>query len=167
MTVATVGDTDQLARAQVAASYRPGGVSRFYDWCDRLPWHGWWLYPALAVVMLAWAHAILWSTGQLPVGTLQPTLTAGVAYGPYTLGALAYLNRVAERALAAFWPATGWPDEERPSWTRAFTTIRAGLGLPCLVLGTVVAVGSFLSADRKSTRLNSSHFVPSRMPSSA
>ncbi len=145
--MATVGDTNQLARAQAAASwYRPGAVSRFYGWCARLPWHGWWLYPALAVVLFAWAHAILWTTGRLPVGTVEPTITVSVVYGPYALGALAYLNRVAKRALAAFWPATGWPDEERPSWARAFTTIRAGLGLPCLVLGTVIAVASFLSA---------------------
>jgi len=146
-TVATVEDTNQLGRAQLTApSYRPGAISRFYDWCDRLPWHGWWLYPALAVALFAWAHAILWSTGRLPVGTIEPTLAVSVVYGPYSLGALAYLNHSAARALAAFWPATGWPDEERPSWALAFTTIRAGLGLPCLVLGIVIAVGSFLSA---------------------
>ena len=145
--MATVSDTSQLARAQVVASwYRPGAVSRFYRWTDRLPWHGWWLYPALAVVLFAWAHAILWSTGRLPVGTIDQTITVSVVYGPYALGALAYLNRVSERALGAFWPATGWPDEERPSWALAFTTIRAGLGLPCLLLGTAIAVAASLSA---------------------
>jgi hypothetical protein len=125
---------------------RPGALSRFYAWCDGLPWHGWWLFPALAGLMLVWAYAILWGTGRLAVGTLDPTVTVGVAYGPYTLAALAYLNRVAGRALDAFWPATGWPDRDRPSWAQAFTTVRAGLGLPSLAIGIVVAIGAFLSA---------------------
>jgi hypothetical protein len=111
-----------------------------------LPWHGWWLFPAMAGLLLVWAHAILWATGRLPVGTFDQTLTVGVAYGPYTLAALAYLNRVAGRALDAFWPATGWPDRDRPSWAQAFTTVRAGLGLPSLILGIVVAIVAFQSA---------------------
>ncbi|HEY6958422.1 MAG TPA: hypothetical protein VI814_06350 [Candidatus Limnocylindria bacterium] len=125
---------------------RAGVLSRFYDWCDRLPWHGWWLFPAMAIVELAWALGVLWASGRVPVGTLDPTVTVGVVYGPYALGALAYLNRVAARALAAFWPATGWPDEARASWTRAFTTVRAGLVAPSLLLGIPVGLGAFLSA---------------------
>ena len=35
------------------------------------------------------------------------------------------------------------------------------------VRGGVVLIGIAVALDRKSTRLNSSHFVPSRMPSSA
>ena len=129
-----------------APRIRPGALSRFYAWCDGLPWHGWWLFPALAGVLLVWAHAILWATGRLAVGTLDPTLTVSVVYGPYALGVLAYLNRVAGRALEAFWPATGWPDRDRSSWAHAFTTVRAGVELPSLSLGIIVAIGSFLSA---------------------
>lgn len=129
-----------------APQIRPGALSRFYAWCDGLPWHGWWLFPALAGILLVWAHAILWATGRLAVGTLDPTLTVSVAYGPYALGVLAYLNRVAGRALEAFWPATGWPDRDRSSWGHAFTTVSAGVELPSLSLGIIVAIGSFLSA---------------------
>ena len=125
---------------------RPGGFAAFYAWCDGLPWHGWWLFPALAGALLVWASAILWATGRLAVGTFDPTLTVSVVYGPYALGALAYLNRVAGRALDTFWPATGWPELDRSSWSQAFTTVRAGLGLPCLILGIVAAIGAFLSA---------------------
>lgn len=129
-----------------APRIRPGALSAFYAWCDGLPMHGWWLFPALAGILLAWAHAIMWATGRLPVGTFDSTLTAGIAYGPYTLAALSYLNRVAGRSLDAFWPATGWPNQDRPSWARAFTTVRAGLGLPSLLLGIVVGIAAFLSA---------------------
>ena len=100
----------------------------------------------MAGALLVWGQGILWATGRLPVGAFDPTLTVSVVYGPYALGALPYLNRVAERALKAFWPATGWPDRDRSSWAEAFTTIRAGLGLPSLILGIVVAIGSLLSA---------------------
>ena len=149
-----VGNTSASASAANAIArggtgpeaVRPGTLSRFYLWADRLPGHGWWLYPALAVLELAWSHTILWATERLPLGTFDPTLTVSVVYGPYALGALTYLNHVAARALTAFWPATGWPDDDQPAWAAAFTTIRSGLSVPSLVLGTVVAVGAFLSA---------------------
>ncbi len=137
---------DAAVSGAAASWIRPGGLDRFYAWCDGLPWHGWWLFPALAGFLLVWAQTILWVTGRLPVGTFDTTVTASVVYGPYALGALAYLNRVAGQALDAFWPATGWPDRDRSSWAHAFTTVRAGLGLPCLFIGTVVAIASFLSA---------------------
>ena len=43
------------------------------------------------------------------------------------------------------------------------------VGLVLLLVLTVVGISGMNTAtiDRKSTRLNSSHFVPSRMPSSA
>lgn len=129
-----------------APSIRPGGIAAFYAWVDRLPVHGWWLYPAMAVALLAWASVILWVTGRLPLGTFDPTLTVSVAYGPYALGILAYVNRTADQALETFWPATGWPERDRPAWSHAFATVRAGLGLPSLVFGIVVAIAAFLAA---------------------
>ncbi len=137
---------DAVVSDAAASWIRPGALSRFYAWCDGLPWHGWWLFPAMAGLLLVWAHAILWATGRLAVGTFDPTLTVSVVYGPYTLAALAYLNRVAGRALVAFWPATGWPERYRPSWAQAFTTVRAGLELPSLIVGLVVAIAAFQSA---------------------
>ena len=137
---------DPAGSDTAAPSIRPGGIAAFYAWCDRLPGNGWWLFPALAAVLLVWSSAILWATDRLPVGTFDPTLTVSVVYGPYALGILAYLNREAGRALHTFWPATGWPEHEQAGWAHAFTTVRAGLGLPSLVLGIVIAIGAFLSA---------------------
>jgi hypothetical protein len=135
------------AMSDTAAPWiRPGAFSRFYAWCFGLPWHGWWLFPAMAGVLLLWGQAILWATGRLAVGTFDPTLTVSVAYGPYAVAVLGYLNLVAGRALDAFWPATGWPDRDRASWAHAFTTVRAGLGLPSLIIGIVVALVAIQSA---------------------
>jgi hypothetical protein len=131
---------------EVAPPVEPGALSRFYAWCARLPWGGWWLFPLLAGVLLLWSHGILWLTGSLAVGSLDPTLTIGVVYGPYGLGVIAYLNRVAGQALETFWPATGWPAQYRPGWSQAFTTVRAGIELPSLALGILVAAAAFLSA---------------------
>jgi hypothetical protein len=138
------GDTAVSERA--APRVRPGAFDRFYAWADRLPWRGLWLYPAMAAGLLLWGHSVLWATGRLAVGTFDPTLTVSVVYVPYGLWVIGYLNRVAGRALDAFWPATGWPDRDRASWSHALTTVGAGLAVPSLLVGIGIAVVAFLSA---------------------
>src|SRR5690242_16476300 len=128
------------------ATYRPAAVSRFLAWADSLPAHGWWLYPALVLGLVAYGHAVLWLSGGVPFGTIVWAAIIGVPYGPFALATLAYLNRVAERAIAAFWPATGWPDGERAGFARRFVTTPSGYGWACLGLGAVLAVGSFLQS---------------------
>jgi hypothetical protein len=92
----------------MAANSRPGAVSRFLVWTDGMPGHGWWVFPALAVLLFGWAHVILWATGRLPFGVVEPTITVGVVYGPFLLAILAAANFVSKQSLVAFWPATGW-----------------------------------------------------------
>src|SRR5258705_9128621 len=60
-----------------AASSRPGAVSRFLLWTDGLPGHGWWVFPALAVLLFGWAQAILWATGRVPFGVVEPLIAIG------------------------------------------------------------------------------------------
>jgi hypothetical protein len=129
-----------------ALPYPPGAVSRFLAWVDRLPGRGWWMFPGLALGLLIWAHAILWASGRLPVGSISAFVLTGVVYGPYALATIAYSNRVALRSLAAFWPATGWPDVDRPLWAYRFVTSPGGFGLLCLAIGVPAAIGSFQSA---------------------
>jgi hypothetical protein len=125
------------------APYRPAGYSRFLAWVDGLPVHGWWVFPGLVVLQLAWSHGILWASGRLPVGTFDPVIGFGAVYGPYTLAALAYLNSVCRGALRSFWPATGWPDDRRPGWAYSFTTSPSGYGLWILVIAIVLTVAAF------------------------
>src|SRR4051794_27610894 len=75
--------------SSTAASARRGAVSRFLIWTDGLPGRGWWVFPALAVLLFAWAHAILWATGRLPFGAISPLIAVGIVYGPFLLGVLA------------------------------------------------------------------------------
>jgi hypothetical protein len=126
--------------------YRPGAVSRFLAWVDGLPWHGWWVFPALLGLLFAWSQGIAWASGQVPVGTIQPFLLSGVIYAPYTLAALAWINRSAERALVSFWPATGWPDDAREAWRYAFVNSPGGYTAISFGLGIAAAIGAFLAA---------------------
>jgi hypothetical protein len=128
------------------ASYRPGVASRFVAWVDRLPLHGVWVYPGIALVLFAWGHAVLWLSGRLPVGSFEPQIVEGVFYGPYFLAVFAFVSRVALRSLDAFWPATGWPESEKPAWAYRFFTLPRGVDLIALAIGIPVALGAFFSA---------------------
>ena len=143
---AAVASPAEGATAPALVPYPPGAVSRFFAWADRLPAHGWWLYPVLAALLFAWAHGVLWASGTVPFGTIEQTVLVAVPYGPFALGAVAYGNRVAERSIAAFWPATGWPEAERPAWTYRFITTPGGYGWLSLAIGLPLAIGSFLEA---------------------
>jgi hypothetical protein len=136
----------EAALEPTAAPYRPGVVSRFLAWADARPWHGAWLYPALAVLLFLFSQSIMWATGRLPFGAIHPLIATGVVYAPYFLAALGYLNRTAEHALERFWPATGWPDEQRAAWRYAFVTTPRGYGLIAIVLGALAAIGTFSAA---------------------
>jgi len=125
-----------------AVPYRAGPVGRFIAWLDRLPWHGWWLLVALFALPVAWAHAVMWATGRLPAGALDSSILVLAVYGPYALGAGAIGVRVANRALMAFWPATGWPDSERPEWVVRLSAAPARYEWPSLVVG---AIGGLLA----------------------
>jgi hypothetical protein len=128
--------------------YRPGVLSRSLSWIDALPGHGWWVYPLLFVALFAWAHVVLWSTGQIPFGSTLQTVAVSLFYPPYTLAATALINRSATRALDAFWPATGWADEERDVWRYRFVNSPAGFGLAAFAIGVIVAAIAFFSASQ-------------------
>ena len=111
-----------------------------------LPLRGLWVFPGLALLLLVWGHAILWASGRLPVGSIDVTVATGAVYGPYVLAVFAITNRVAIRSLDAFWPATGWPDSERPRWAYRFVTLPRGVDLLALAIGIPISIGAFLSA---------------------
>ncbi len=134
----------------MVASYQPSAASRFVGWVDALPLRGLWIYPGLALLLFAWGHAILWMSGRIPVGAIDPTVATGVVYGPYVLAVFAITNRVAVRSLHAFWPATGWPDSERPRWVYRFVTLPRGVDLLALAIGIPISIGAFLAAPAAS-----------------
>jgi len=129
---------------------RPGVLSRVLGWADRLPGHGWWVYPLLFVLSLAWSHVVVWATGQVPIGEFLPLLVVGHFYAPFLLGATAWINGSSGRALASFWPATGWPDDEREAWRRRFVASPGRWDVLLVAIGIVVAIVAFLSAPASS-----------------
>ena len=133
-------------RDPVTTQSRPGLLSRVLGWADRLPGHGWWLYPLLYAGLIAWSHAVVWATGQVPIGRIEPLLLVGHFYAPFILGATAYINRSSGRALDAFWPATGWPADDREAWRRRFVASPGRWDPVLIAIGIVVAVAAFLSA---------------------
>jgi hypothetical protein len=137
-------------RDPVTTQSRPGVLSRVLGWADRLPGHGWWIYPLLYALSLAWSHAVVWATGQAPFGEFQPLLVVGHVYAPFLLGAMAYINGSSGRALASFWPATGWPNDEREAWRHRFVTSPARWDPAMIAIGIGVAVVAFLSAPATS-----------------
>ena len=134
------------ASALPSPAYRPAGFTRLLARIDGLPLRGLWVYPGLAVLLVAWGHAVLWLSGRVPVGSFDITIIEGAFYGPYGLATVSVVNHVALRSLDAFWPATGWPDSERPVWAYRFVTIPRGLDLVALTIGIVLGIGAFLSA---------------------
>jgi len=135
-----------VREAPLEDPYRPGVLSRALAWIDARPGHGWWVIAVLTVALVTWANAIEWATGRLAVGTVDPILTASVFYGPFSLGALAYVNGVARRSLAAFWPATGWPERERADWEHRFVMSPGRLDGVAIAIGVLIAIGSFAAA---------------------
>jgi hypothetical protein len=125
--------------------YPPAASSRFLAWVDGLPLHGWWVFPGLLVLQLVSSHAVLWASGLIPAGTFDPVIGFGAVYGPYTLAALSWINRVARGALRAFWPATGWPDDQRAEWAYRFTTTPSGFGIWTIAAGVLMTVVVFMA----------------------
>ena len=94
------------------------------------------------------------SSGALPA--LLPFLRDRFSLS-YTLAAGLMLASAASSSLVQ--PLFGiWSDRRGAIWLLPVGVAVSGVG---------IALASAASSDRKSTRLNSSHYQPSRMPSSA
>ena len=130
-----------------AVPYPPSALDRLYARIERLPAGGWWVYGLVFAAMVAYHHVALWATGSRPFGSLSLDGIVGLAYGPYFLAALHYVIWVAGRAMAAFRPASGMSDAEFARRRYELLTLPAGrLWIP-LALGSIVALGSDLSAS--------------------
>ena len=119
-----------------------GPVARIVARVEASPWSRWWLIPALLLFQVAWAHAVLWVSGRLAVGTLDSTAATLAVYGPYALAAWWLGVRVGRDALVAFWPATGWPVEQQAVWLNRFARAPARHETVALLVG---ALGGLLA----------------------
>ncbi len=130
----------------IPAPYAPSALNQLFAAVERLPGGGWWVYPMSFLALLVYHHAALWITGSVPLGSLSLAGVAPLAFGPYALGVSHLFMRFAGRSIAAFRPASGLSDGDYASRRYEFVTLPTGrLWVPFLV-GTIVAVGSVLSA---------------------
>jgi len=104
------------------------------------------LLVGLLLLQAAWAHAVLWAANRVAAGTLDSSSLVLAIYAPAALGGLALGVHIARRALTAFWPATGWPDTERPDWARRFTATPARYEWAALLLGGIGGVLALVAA---------------------
>jgi hypothetical protein len=121
----TTSDTRPVsAPADADAGLRRGS---FVDELNRriasLPFGGWWVYALLLVAIGTWATGVRWATGVAPVGAVDLTAITWVAFLPYYLAMLRYLDRAAERALETFAPALGGASTDLAFWRRELTTM--------------------------------------------
>ncbi len=130
----------------MSVSYRRGPMSSLLAWMDSLPGHGWWVIALFALILLAWGNGILWAAGRLAVGTLDFNATSLLAYGPYGLATLLIGRHIASTAVDTFWPATGWPEADKPTWTAQFANTPAGIELAALVVGVVGGIAALVAA---------------------
>jgi hypothetical protein len=122
--------------------YAPSALNRLYWAIERLPGGGWWVYPLLFAVLVAYDNVSLWLTGTQPVGSVSTDGIAGLAYGPYSIAAAHYFTRVAGRAIEVFRPASGLSDADYAARRYTLVTLPAGRLWLALLIGSIVALGS-------------------------
>lgn len=119
------------------SQYPPSVVDRFMAWADRLPGPISLFYSLLLLVLIVIFNGITWLEGSAQFGTFDLYRTSVPVYVVAALGLMHYLNRLAQRSLAAFRPALGASEDEYARFEYQLTTLPrrrtwAALGLSLL-----------------------------------
>src|SRR5689334_390622 len=135
-----VGQVDTLGAPSVTRPYAPSTIDRLIARIDRLPGHGWWVYPLLIVAGVAWIHVWIWAWGIRPIGSFEPQAATYVFYGPFGLAAIHFLDRAGNAAMTAFRPALSkMTDAEIEARRYELVTLPAGRTMWLIVLiGAVI-----------------------------
>jgi hypothetical protein len=140
-----VAETTRAGEASTEGERR-GVVSAFLDAVYALPWHGWWVFPVMALAILGWGLAVLWMSGNLATGAVALVFATAVPYGPFQLFGVAIARVTSARALDDFWPATGWPDAERADWHHRFAYAPPAWEAIAFVVGGFAGFASLLAS---------------------
>jgi hypothetical protein len=121
-------------------------LDRVLSSIGRLPFGGWWLYLALAGVAGAWLTIIRWMTGVAPLGQIDFAVLTPLAFGPYALAMIHYLDDFAGIAVKQFAPALGNDAVQVERWrwqlTRLPSRPAAAAAAVGFLIGFVVLVGT-------------------------
>jgi hypothetical protein len=126
---------------------RPGPMSGLARRLEAMGWRGWLLVPGVAAAQFAWAHAVLWAAGRLEPWSIDQSTVIFLVYAPFALAACLIGRQIARRSVAAFWPATGWPDGERSRWVQLFERGSARLEWAALAIGVAITGGWLAGAS--------------------
>jgi hypothetical protein len=142
----TAADEPTPTPGTTVLSGPPGPVGRTVEWLLARPWRGALVVVGLFIGQAVWAYAWLWSGDRVAAGTFDWTALVLAVYAPTALGGAAIGLHIARRGLAAFWPATGWPDTERADWARRFMATPARYEWAALLIGGVGGVLALAAA---------------------
>jgi len=140
-----------LSPATTIERYAPSSINRVFAAIERLPLGGWWIYPLMFVVLVAYYQVALWITGVRPVGSVTLDGIAGFVYGPYSLAALDVIVRVARTSIATFRPATGLSESDYDLRRYELVTIPSGRVWIAIAVGALVGVGTILYSPAGAT----------------
>jgi hypothetical protein len=121
-------------------------MTTMYRWAEASGWRSIALVGVSALALGVWAHAVLWWSGRLAVGTIDRNEVIFITYVVFLFAAGIIGRRIAGNSVRTFWPATGWPEDAQPTWLGRFMNIRLGHELVAILIGLVVATASMLGA---------------------
>lgn len=121
-------------------------VDRLTRWVAELPGPAWLYYAGVALLFYLIYLAVKWLDGSVPVGTF-PRIQAIVGGSMfYYLALLDHLNRVAERAIGRFRPASTAPDDVLAACERQLTTLRPRFVWVATAAGVVFGAAVLVAA---------------------
>ena len=122
----------------IVSTERTGLVDGVLAIVDRLPGPAAVWYAALAVALLALAHAWIWATGARPVGAFELEVLPPTVILVYFLWLLHLLNRIARSSFDAFRPALGGNADAQERYRLALTSIPDRVAIVAVVVVEVV-----------------------------
>jgi hypothetical protein len=137
------GDEPIANRATVA--YTPSWLHRLVDLIERLPGPTWAAYVVIAVVSIVVVHTQVWSTGVLPIGSLDPV---NVYYGVLPVAliwAAGYLETVAAGAFDSFRPSLTLGQDEVDRLRHELTVMPSRPSLILTIAAMVITVLSYVA----------------------
>ena len=134
------------AALKAGPAYPAGPMSRLFAWAESSPWRSIAVAVGPAFALAAWAHTVLWWSGRLAVWTIDWNEVIFVMYVVILLVAGIIGRRIAREAVRTFWPATGWPEEQRAPWLYRFMAMPRRHELVALGVGLAIATAAALGS---------------------
>ncbi len=128
--------------------YRRSWVDALIARIEHLPGPPWVFYLVATVFFSVFTVVVRWLDGSLPVGSFDLVLLVWSLLTVYGLGAIHYLNRVAETALESYRPALGELEPQYSELKRGLTSMPQAPAIFAVVVGIgIQTVGSLSSSN--------------------